>query len=189
MKKLLPVSPFVMSLAILAGCGGGESDTPGMGAAMSAIGGGVTAPGVVDNNTDESPVEALPLEVFNTKALIVADDFAFDTAQSIDIDFDLESARNNEASVSICTAYTTDSQGYNVDYDSCTVHGNLVSGVFNHSMEVTNEFTSVIAVVWFQDESIEPIHRVFTVGGSGGDRSVKSVDGKKVIVWRQESAR
>ena len=109
MKNSLLISPVVLSLAVLTGCGGGESDAPSMGAAMSAIGGSVTAPGVVENTTDEQ--NELPLEVYHTKSLMVADDFAFDTAQSIDIDFDLEIARTNEASVSICTAYTTDDLG------------------------------------------------------------------------------
>ena len=185
MKNSLLIGPIVLSLAAMTGCGGGgESDTPDIGAAMSAIGGGITSPGVVDKTEVINTNEELPLEVYNTKSLIVADDFTFDTAQSIDIDFDLESARNNEASVSICTAYNTDDQGYDVDYDSCTVHGNLLNGMFTHSMEVTNEFATVIAVVWFQDSGIDPIHREFTVGGSSTDRSVKSVDGRKVIVWR-----
>lgn len=178
MKKYLLINIFTLSITAMTGCGGGTegSNEPGVAAALSATGSTVPAPATIVTGSE--------LEVFDTKSLLVADDFAFDTAQQIDIDFDLESARNTAASVSICTSYQQDSLGYDIDYDSCTVQSDMKSGIFNHSMEVTNEYTSVIAVVWFQDSGIEPIHREFTVRGPTDGRTAKSVDNKRVIVWR-----
>jgi hypothetical protein len=178
MKTIHSVSIVCLSLAAITGCGSGagEPGEPGVAAALSAIGG--TAPAPVTTSTEPE------FEVFDTKALLVADDFAFDTAQRIDIDFDLESARNTEASVSICTTYAQDDIGYDINYDTCTVQSAMINGVFSHSMEVTNEYTSVIAVVWFQNPELSPIHREFTVSGPVDERTVKSVDGRRIIVWR-----
>lgn len=182
MKNLL-IYPIALSVAVLAGCGSG-SDDPQMAAAMSAVGtvvppGPDTEAGNTDNtvNSTEPPTD--------TNTLVVDDSFAFDTARAIDIDFDLEAARHAETSVSICTNYSEDNSGYDIDFDSCTVQGTMQNGVFRHSMEVTNEFTSVVAVVWFLDQSAEPVYREFSVDvANSSDRNVKSVNGKAVIVWR-----
>ena len=178
MKPIHSLSFVCLSLSAIIGCGAGttETDQLAVAAALSAIGGTVPAPVTTSTFTG--------FEVVDTQSLLVADDFAFDTARRIDIDFDLESARNTEASVSICTTYTQDDLGYDVNYDSCTVQSAMSNGVFNHSMEVTNEYTSVIAVVWFQNPTLQPIHQEFTVAGPVNDRSVNSVDGRRVIVWR-----
>ncbi|MEM7259523.1 MAG: hypothetical protein AAF404_19280, partial [Pseudomonadota bacterium] len=152
----LRIIPLVLSVAMLSACGSGDSE-PDMGAALSAIGGGVPAPVTTPTST---PLVNIP--VVDTKSLIVSDDFAFDTAQKISVDFDLTSARGTEGAVSICTSYEQDSSGFDIDYNSCTVRGTMNDGVFSHTMEVTNEFESVVAVVWFQDSSIQPEYREFT---------------------------
>lgn len=182
MKHTSKFPLYALPLFLLYGCGAGEE--PATGAAMSAIGSGVTAPASMENIVDGGAVLPTDVAVEDTKSLIVADDFAFDTAQHIDIDFDLESARGTEASVSICTAFDQETQGYDIDYDSCTVKGIMNDGLFTHSMDVTNEFDSVVAVVWFQDESIPPVYREFSVRDRAADRTTKTAGESKVIVWR-----
>ncbi len=182
MRKTLRMIALPLSLAALAGCGAGGEE-PNTGAAMSAIGGAITAPGN-SNSSATTPAPLSAIEVEDTKSLVVADDFAFDTAQTINIDFDLESARGSEASVSICTRYNQDASGYDINYDSCTVRGDMSDGIFTHAMDVTNEYESVVAVVWFQDAAMQPVYREFSIGNSGSDRTTRSADGKKVIVWR-----
>lgn len=180
MTQTLKLLTAALSLLVLAGCGAGEEE-PNMGAAMSAIGGAVPTPAGIEPTQIDAPLE---IEVEDTKSLIVSDDFAFDTSQHINIDFDLLSARGSDASVSICTSYGEDHLGYDIDYDSCTVQGDMIDGVFNHAMEVTNEFEKVVAVVWFQDKAIDPVYREFSVGSSSSDRAVRSIGREKVIVWR-----
>jgi len=187
MTHQLKMISCIMSVAILSACGGAE-DEPSIGAALSATGGVGGAPIAVDVVDTENLVDNVlrleEIEVEDTKSLIVSDDFAFDTAQHIDIDFDLESARDVPASVSVCTDYTQAGDGYDIDYDSCTVRGSMVDGVFSHQMEVTNAFSDVIAVVWFMDGDSSPVYRKFSVRGDESDRAARSVDGRKVIVWR-----
>lgn len=176
MSSMLKVIPVALCMAALSACGSGDSE-PDMGAALSAIGGGVPAP-----LTTPAPIP--DIQVVNTKSLVVSDDFTFDTAQQINVDFDLEAARNTEGAVSICTEYSQDDAGFDINYGSCTVQGTMTDGVFTHAMEVTNEFDSVVAVVWFQNEAVAPVFREFTVKGESADRSTKSVNGEKVLVWR-----
>ena len=173
MKRINSKALLSMSVAfLLAGCGS-ENAPPEMGAALQGAEGGT--PAVVIETTDTGTLE-------------VANDFAFDTARTIEIDFDLESARDTQASVSICTSYMADGDAFDVDYDSCAVRAPMNDGVFSHSMEVTNEFDSVVAVVWFKDSTMAPLHREFTidpplaVAGKRGIRAAKNQ--RRVIVWK-----
>jgi len=131
----------------------------------------------------------LPEVATDSQSLSVSNTFSFDTSRTVDVDFDLEQARNQLASVSICTSFDPEGGAFGVDYDSCTVHGQMVDGVFNHSMEVTNDIESVAGVVWFQNSSMQPLMQVFTVPhddttGSMKDRTVMSVSLVRKIVWR-----
>lgn len=168
MKKALLIGTVGLAITVVAGCGG-TGDEP----AIAAAG----------NGGSSDIVET----VADTKSLEVASDFDFDTARSIDIEFDLESARGMEASVSICTSYDVDGDAYDVDYESCAVRGPMLDGVFNHSMEITNEFDSVVAVVWFQDSTMVPLHREFSIDDTvavAGVRGIRAANGqRRVIVW------
>ncbi len=170
---------FAVSLAVaITACGGdgeGGSAEPTQGAAIA--GPEVTVPGVITPDT-----------LTDTKSLVVASDFVFDTARVIDIDFDLESARGSDATVSICTRFDRSGGAFDVDYGSCAIRAPMTDGVFSHQMEITNEFDSVVAVVWFKDESIEPLHRVFGIDppmAMATDRGVRAMqDQRRVIVWK-----
>ncbi len=168
MKNALLIGTVGLALTVVAGCGG-SGEEPEIAAAEST---GSTD--IVD-------------KVADTKSLDVASDFDFDTARGIDIEFDLESARGMEASVSICTSYDVDGDAYDVDYESCAVRGPMLDGVFSHSMEITNEFDSVVAVVWFQDSTMVPLHREFSIEDSvaaSGARGIRAANGqRRVIVW------
>jgi len=124
----------------------------------------------------------------DSKSLSVSNSFSFATARTVDVDFDLEQARNQVASVSICTSFDPLGGAFDVDYDSCTVQGQMVNGVFHHSMEVTNDIESVAGVVWFQDNSIPPLMQVFSVAHTSShatrDRTVLSIGTGPKIVWR-----
>ncbi len=181
MKKILLSSAITASLAVMTGCGSdnGQNDPLQTAAAMPAT---ETTPATTETVTGEVDLT----DVSDTRTLSVAKEFSFDTAQTIDIAFDLESARDTDASVSICTDYTQDGDAYDIDYESCTVRGPMYDGVFSHSMEVTNEFSSVVAVVWFLDPTMPPMYREFSIDTplASAERSVKSVNQRRVIAWK-----
>lgn len=183
MKKTLLIGAITTSLAVLTGCGGDSNPTAALetGAALAAT---TDAVPPQSETTDAASIDLT--EVSDTKSLTVAKDFSFATAQHIDIAFDLESARDTDASVSICTSYMEDASGYDIDYDSCSVRGPMVGGVFNHSMEITNEFDSVVAVVWFLDPSMQPMYQEFSIDTplATSDRSTMSLNQRRVIVWK-----
>lgn len=163
MKKLLITTSIALALSA---CGGGSDDTVSQTPA-----------------TGEEPIvgAALP-EPVNTDSLVVENDFSFNTARSINIEFDIEEARGKDASVSICTEYTA-VNAYDVDYSSCPVKASMIDGEFSHSMEVTNAYDSVVAVVWFNDASMDPIAQEFSVDQGATARS-KYAGQVQTIVWK-----
>ncbi len=171
----------IMMSALLAACGGGSG---GSGDANSPD---VTQ--VPDTQVPDIPATdiqvpeigaALPA-VVDTATLQVDQNFSFDTARTIDIEFDIEEARGKKASVSICTGYDAEGDAFDVDYDSCNVRGEMNDGVFSHSMQVTNEFDSVVGVVWFQDSAMPPLYQEFHVDDT---MRMKGGEMQRTIVWR-----
>ena len=125
----------------------------------------------------------------DTQSLNVSSSFDFTTARTVVVDFDLDQARGENASVSICTEFNPLGDAYDVNYDSCTVRGPMDNGYFQHSMYVTNDIDAVAGVVWFLDSTREPLMQVFpvtsaTTAQSSKDRSVLSTDSTPRIVWR-----
>jgi len=114
----------------------------------------------------------------NTQDLQVDKKFNFASSRSIDIEFDIAEAASGDASVSICTEYQAGGNAYDVNYESCTVSGDLEEGKFEHVMDVTNEFDSVVAVVWFQDPSSEPLYKEFFVDA----KTTRSKGGNPALV-------
>ncbi len=145
--------------------------------------GGSGSGGVQDTNEFITPGigSALP-DATDTRTLEVDRSFAFATARTIDIEFDIESARNADATVSICTDFVPVASEFDVDFDSCTVSGELDNGMFSHSMDVTNDKNSVVGVVLFQSAEMPPLYKEFNVDENQrtkGDGTVQSV-----IVWK-----
>lgn len=184
-QNLIRTSIALSLIATLSACSSESSDT------APAVGAALPAPVATDTETIDPGSAITPAPAVlatDTNTLSVSEEFSFDTARTIDIDFDLEQARGQDASVSICTSYGQDGDAFDVDYSSCAVRGPMLDGVFNHSMEITNEFDSVIAVVWFQESSIEPLHRVFTIDqpvAMAGSRGIRAAsDQSRIIVWK-----
>jgi len=172
MKRIITIASMSVFLAACGGSGGGSG-----GDSNNAPGSEMT---LVPELGAAMPTE--PDVPVDTASLEVADDFAFATSRSIDIEFDLEQARGQEASVSLCTGYQPDGDAFDVDYETCTVQGVMIDGMFSHQMEVTNEFDSVMGVVWFQDASMEPLYREFHVDDATRMKNDGSM--QRVIVWK-----
>ncbi len=172
MKKLILTAG--VSLVLAACGGGGEStgglDQPELGAANEAQAPANTTP------LAAAPLAAAPL---NTSDIEVDVDFNLASSRSIDVDFDIADAEGTHASVSICTDYAQGGSAFDVNYDSCTVTADMFDGKFSHSMDVTHEFDSVVAVVWFLDPGTEPMYQEFFV-----DNATRSKGSKPSLVWR-----
>jgi len=84
-----PISVITMSVFLIACGGSGSPDNTGsVGSLQAPTGLGAALPAATDTNTLE-----------------VRRDFSFATARTVDIEFDIEEVRNEDASVSICTDY------------------------------------------------------------------------------------
>jgi len=137
------------------------------------------------NQAASAPAPALGSaqpDAVDTKSLEVDKSFAFATARTVDIEFDIATARNDEATVTICTDYEPVGEEFDINFDSCTISGELDFGKFNHSMEVTNDNESVVAVVLFQDSELVPMYKEFNVDSN--QRTKRDGTSRSVIVWR-----
>lgn len=164
---------------LLTACGSGTTENPLIDESASAT---VGTDGNETSGTEPVVGAAIPDPV-DTDTLQVDRNFNFATARTIDIDFNLSDAADKDASVSICSEYAQAGDIYDINFDSCTVSGNLDSGVFQHSMEVTNDKDSVVAVVLFQDASMPPMFKEFFVDAATRSRADGTIN--KVIVWNE----
>ena len=90
-------------------------------------------------------------------------EFDFSTSRSVNIRLELPDAVDRAASVSVCTGFIPGGDAFDVDYSSCAIQGAMVGGVFKRQLQLTNEFDSVAAVVWFRDSSLPPVYREIRV--------------------------
>lgn len=163
MKNLMTLASLTL---LLTACGGG----PGTDSADTTDSG----------SQGQTPDTSQTLE--NTAELKSSADFNFDTSRAIAIDFDVAQARTSAGLMSLCTKYTETDGEYDVDYDSCTVQSPLVDGIYSGSMDVTNDISSVIGVVWFKDSDIDPVYKEFAL--EVGAKVARRGGGPQAIVWR-----
>ena len=165
MKHLITA---VIAGTLLSACGGSgndqatvDSEVPSLGAAL----------------TDETT--ATSATVANTSELQIDPTFNLASSRTIDVNFDIAEAEGTDGSVSICTDYAKDGSAFDVNYESCIVSAPMLDGQFSHFIDVTNEFDSVVAVVWFQTPGTDPLYQEFNVNDQ--------VRGKGImpsLVWR-----
>lgn len=179
MKRIMTIASISVLLSACGGSGG-SGENPGSALVVPEVEDLATTVDTADLGLPE--LGAALAGPVDTSDLNVSEEFAFNTARTIDIDFDLQNARDKPASVSICTGYEPEGDAFDVDYASCGVQGEMADGVFSHQMEVTNEFDSVMGVVWFRDASMQPMYQEFHVDDVTrvkGDGSLQ-----RSIVWR-----
>ncbi|WML91621.1 hypothetical protein RCF98_04600 [Thiothrix lacustris] len=170
MKKIITV---VSLMVLLTGCGGGGGTVAGTSTSDTTIASNTTAP--LESNTQAT----------STAAIIAAPEFDFASARTIDIQFDVPEARTTEGMLSLCTKYSSESDGtFNINYDSCLVQATLVNGLYQSQMELTNDVNSVIGVIWFADPDLAPVYKEFTLAATAG-ASARSANANThpTIVW------
>ena len=166
MKNVITMLSLTVLLAACGGGGGSDST--------------VSAEADTDGSVANTPDTTVVLE--NTADLEASADFDFATSRSIAIDFDVEQARVSAGLMSVCTDYDELDGMYDINYDSCTLQAPLVDGVYSGDMEVTNDINTVVGVVWFKDESIEPVYKEFSL--EVGARLASRGAGNQTLVWR-----
>jgi len=149
---------------LLSACGssGGEDEQPILGAAT-----GLTqTASAADTNyvalTDEELGELAEVPVTETAQLQVFNDFTFDTSRQTTVHMFVPEAVGVSAEASFCTDYSVRDNGeYDVNYDSCVLTAPLLGGELNEDLNLVNQHTSVLGVVWFQDPSVPPMYQEF----------------------------
>jgi len=197
MKKTLIAS--CLSGLLLAGCGGGGGgggqlllapalpDSSGSSEQSSGAGNvtgeqdsqlnssqGGSGDTEVTSTDEQAPAELPVAEVEASTELISDDSFDFKSSWEMVVDFDIADAGDGFGFLSICHEFEFDGDdAYTVNYDECSLRAPINSGVFNSLMDVTNDVTSVLAVIWFDDELTPPLFNEFEL-----------TNGQEQIVWR-----
>jgi len=100
-----------------------------------------------------------------TAELQVNNDFNFETSRRTKVQLSVPDAVSVAAEATFCTEYTRlDNGEYDVDYDSCVLQAPLNGGELSTELSLVNQHGSVLAVVWFQDESMPPAYQEFNFG-------------------------
>lgn len=186
MKNLITLASLTL---LLTACGGG----PGVDSSDGGSDGGpaVMVTGAEGQNPDtttpatstddQNPDTASPALEY-TADLRSSADFDFSSSRAIAIDFDVAAASTSPGLMSLCTKYTKTDDSFDVDYNSCTVQAPLENGLYSGKMDVTNDINSVIGVVWFKDETIQPVYKEFSL--EVGAKLARRGEGAQSIVWR-----
>ncbi len=197
MKKLIAMAPVMLLLSACGGGGDGElllapaqqpdsgTDTASggdTGSGGDTVSGGESSGGA-DSGTDslvdgagevDGENEPYVAEAAATSELSSDDHFDFSTRWDLNIDFDIDAATGTTGFLSICTEYEFDGEdAYGVNFDKCALRTAIVDGIYNGDMAVTNDITSVLAVIWFADQSGAPVYNEFEL-----------VNGQPSIEWR-----
>lgn len=155
MRKL--ITTLVVASA-LSSCGGGSS-SPEQAAAVQ--------PEASVNPYQESTLAYSAQQVVTqdneTAQLTVANDFDFATSDTVEIALDFPEARNDQATVLICTDYALEQGEYEINYDSCLARAPLLNGRIDHQVKVLNRYDAVLGVVWFAQPGTDPLYQEITL--------------------------
>lgn len=108
----------------------------------------------------------VPVPQTETADIVVQPDFDFKTSRKVAVNLNVPEARGVTTSLSFCTDYQVSSTGFDVDYTSCTVNAPMVDGRFDFSLDVMNQYDSVLAVVWFPEEGLDPVFQELSVNSN-----------------------
>mgnify|MGYP000070695510 CR=1 FL=1 len=129
MKNLITLASLTL---LLTACGGGPGVDNPSGNESSGSSASVSSE---SQNPEITTAAVMPAEVTpqleNTADLKSSADVDFSSSRAIAIDFDVASASTSPGLMSLCTKYDKAGDGFDVDYNSCTVQAPLVNGVYS----------------------------------------------------------
>ena len=85
--------------------------------------------------------------------------FDFSTIEHYDIGVDISPTTTARGYLSICSDYSFSQNRYNVDYTSCVLRTPVFNGVYEGHVDISAQYSRMIAVIWFNDMSVDPIFR------------------------------
>ena len=118
-----------------------------------------TSPYVASIATNSEAIVTVPDS--DSSELITRSDFLFDTSRAVHLKVDLADAAGMQGILSVCTDFQETTSGFDVNYKSCPVRGTIANGEFEKDISLMNQFDSVIAVIWFQNQAIAPLYKKF----------------------------
>ena len=112
--------------------------------------------------TDDELGELAEVPDTQTASLVVFDDFNFDTARRTNVALSIPEASAMSAEATFCTDYSLEANGaYDVEYESCVLSAPLLGGELNEELDLVNQHSSVLGIVWFEDEGMQPMYQEF----------------------------
>ena len=113
-KKLIMPAMLSVATVLISACGGSsDSSEPAQGAAITQSESAAGTPYI--GITDEELGWRAEVPETQTAALLVNDDFNFETARQTRVEFNLPEASGENAEASFCTDYTATPDGYEVE--------------------------------------------------------------------------
>ena len=175
-SKYTRLAVTLLPLALTACGGGGGSSEPATGAAnpepsvYTPGAGSVTEP-AGSGVSDPTPPAA---QAASTAELSTTESFKFATQWELAVDFDVAAAKEKDGFLSICTDFSFDGEdAYDVNFDQCAVRASISNGLYNTSINVTNDVDAMLGVIWFSDPLSPPLYQEFAV-----------TNGQESISWR-----
>ena len=165
-KSIINCAAFTAITVLLSACGSSSSNSDDISLLAAAFEQGQTTSSAADNNfvatTDEELGDLAIVPVTQTAQLLVHDDFTFETSRSTSVSMSVPEAASVDAEATFCTDYSANGDGsFDVNYDSCVLSAPLFGGQLNEDLNLVNQHTSVIGVVWFQDPTMLPVYKEF----------------------------
>jgi hypothetical protein len=160
---------FVLLSILLTACGGGESETSTTSPVVSDSQQDNTVADPIQNRpvstvfsleeSEPKKVSAIVESVATTSAEIdVPDGFSLNSERSFNLTVTRIEDDNQAAYLSICSDYKRHSDGsYSINYGSCLLRTSLNDKNYEAIITVTNDTVGLVAVLWFMDESKQPI--------------------------------
>lgn len=176
-KIIIITLPLALTLAACGGSGSGDlvrsqpdSSLPDSG----SITDGSSTDVAPDPDLGAANGGTQPAEADATADLLTTKSFDFKTQWEMAVDFDIGDAKAKDGFLSICSEFEFDGESaYDVNYDKCSIRSKISNGVFNSSVNVTNDIDGLLAVVWFNDQLDPPLYNEFEL-----------VNGQESIIWR-----
>ncbi len=166
MNKL---NSFVLLSALLAGCGGGGSESMTTAPAAGDSAPVNTVPDPIQSQpaiTEFSLEESKPNETGavvestaqNSREIAVPDGFALSSQRSFNLRVTRSEEDDQPAYLSLCTDYQHHNDGsYRINYNSCLLRTSLSDYNYETVITVTNDTPGLVAALWFMDQSKEPL--------------------------------
>lgn len=151
----------ILAVLVLTACGGG-----GGGSDSSSGAAQVDTPVASSDSTVTETAASVQAPLRSMQDLAVPDDFDYNPTQSVDVLVDISNISTQRAYISVYSEFQESTDGtLTPDYAYRVANGALSSGKGEITITYAQEYTSLLAEIWFYDGT-EPMQRVITRNNS-----------------------